>query len=187
MNEAHLDFCGSEAWRAIVCDLIIPEALAGVELGPDVVEIGPGPGFTTDVLRARARHLTAVELDPDLARALAARLAGSNVEVVQGDATALDFADDAFTGAACFSMLHHVPSDAAQDRVLGELGRVLRPDGALVAVDSVGSDELRDFHEGDTYHPIDPDALPARLDAAGFTDVAVRTYDLGWIATALAG
>jgi SAM-dependent methyltransferase len=187
MNEAHLDFCGSEAWRAIVCDLIIPEALAGVELGPDVVEIGPGPGFTTDVLRARARHLTAVELDPDLARALAARLVGSNVEVVQGDATALDFADDAFTGAACFSMLHHVPPDAAQDRVLGELGRVLRPDGALVAVDSVGSDELRDFHEGDTYHPIDPDALPARLDAAGFTDVAVRTYDLGWIATALAG
>jgi ring-1,2-phenylacetyl-CoA epoxidase subunit PaaD len=29
-------------------------------------------------------------------------------------------------------------------------------------------------------------AVRVALDAAGFTDVAVRTYDLGWIATALA-
>lgn len=186
MNQAHLDFCGSEAWREMVVDLILPEALAGVDLGPEVIEVGPGPGFTTDVLRARARHLTAVELDTDLAAALAARLAGTNVDVVRGDATALDLADDSFTGGASFSMLHHVPSDDLQDRVLAELGRVVRGGGRLVAVDSVGSPELRDFHEGDTYHPIDPDTLPARLTAAGFTDVAVRQYSLGWIATATA-
>jgi SAM-dependent methyltransferase len=186
VNQAHLDFCGSDVWREMVVDLILPEALVGVDLGPEVIEVGPGPGFTTDVLRERVRHLTAVELDPDLAAALAGRLAGTNVEVVRGDATALDLADDAFTGAACFSMLHHVPDDDLQDRVLGELGRVVRSGGRLVAVDSVGSPELRDFHEGDTYHPIDPVTLPARLTAAGFTDVSVRTYSLGWIATGTA-
>jgi hypothetical protein len=42
------------------------------------------------------------------------------------------------------------------------------------------------FHEGDTYNPIDPDALPARLAAAGFTDVDVELFDLGWICHARA-
>jgi len=184
MNQAHLDFCGSDEWRAIVADLILPEALAGVDLGSEVVEVGPGPGFTTDVLREQTDHLTAVELDPDLARQLAARLDGTNVTVVQGDATALDLPDDAFTGGASFSMLHHVPTDEQQDHVLAELARVVRPGGSVLLVDSVASNDLREFHAGDTYHPIDPDGLPARMATAGLTDVAVRTYDLGWIATA---
>jgi len=40
---------------------------AGPRPRDDVSEIGPGPGFTTDVLRQRVAHLTAVEIDDVLA------------------------------------------------------------------------------------------------------------------------
>src|ERR1017187_3330471 len=115
MNAAHLEFCSSPEWREVVEQLILPAALRDQDLGDDVIEGGPGPGFTTDVLRTRAHRLTAVELDPTLADALARRLAGTNVEVVQGDATALELPADRFTGATSLSMLHHIPTGEAQN------------------------------------------------------------------------
>jgi SAM-dependent methyltransferase len=186
VNEAHLEFCASPEWRTMVEEIVLPAALRDTDLGSDVVEVGPGPGFTTDVLRTRVDQLTAVELDPDLAGALARRLGGTNVEVILGDATALELPTGRFTGAVSFNMLHHVPTDDGQDRVFAELARVLRAGGLFVAADSVGSDDLRAFHAGDTYNPIDPDGLPARLSTAGFLEIQVRTYDLGWTCSARA-
>lgn len=186
MNAAHLEFCASPDWRQLVEEVVLPAALRDVDLGRDVIEIGPGPGFTTDVLRAHAEHLTAVEIDPTLADALAQRLVGTNVDVVPGDATTLEFPARRFTGAASFNMLHHVPTRDAQDRIFAELARVLQTGGVLVVADSVPSDDLLGFHEGDTYNPIDPDEVTSRLAAAGFTAIDVRRYDLGWTSAARA-
>lgn len=179
MNENHT-VCGSEEWRTFVRDLLIPWALGEGDLGDDVLEVGPGYGATTDVFRERVTQLTAVEIDPALAASLAERLAGTNVEVVVGDATALTFGADRFTGATCFSMLHHVPSPELQDRLFAEVARVVRPGGLFVASDSVHSEELEVFHDGDTYVPIDPATLEGRLGEAGFTDVVVRAEAQGW-------
>jgi hypothetical protein len=55
MNWFHRQVCGSGRWRRRVKGELLPWALQGVELGDDVLEIGPGPGVTTDVLRGRAR------------------------------------------------------------------------------------------------------------------------------------
>jgi hypothetical protein len=74
-------------------------------------------------------------------------------------------------------MLHHLPSAERQDALFVELHRVLQPGGILVGQDSIASDELRALHVDDTYVPIDPDELPARLGAAGFTDIAVDTNE----------
>jgi SAM-dependent methyltransferase len=184
MNPAHMEYCASEDWRRLVHDTILPVALEDVDLGDEAIEIGPGPGFTTDILRTRTAHLTAVELDEGLAAGLAERMAGGNVEVVVGDATALDFAPGRFTGAASFHMLHHIAPSEAQDGVFAELARVLVPGATLVAADGVYSEGSALFHQDDTYNPIDPVALEPRLRAAGFGTVRVRTYDLGWVCTA---
>ena len=184
MNQGHLEYCASEDWRQLVHETILPVALHGVELGDAAIEIGPGPGFTTDVLRTKTAQLTAVELDEKLAASLAQRMRGSNVEVVVGDATALDFEAGRFTGAASFHMLHHIEPAEAQDRVFTELARVLVPGGVLVAADGIYSDGSALFHQDDTYNPIDPDELEPLLTAAGFDSVRVRTYDLGWVCTA---
>jgi len=184
MNPSHMEYCASDDWRQLVHDTVLPVALAGVELGDAAIEIGPGPGFTTDILRTKTAQLTAVELDEGLAAGLAERMAGTNVDVVVGDATALDFDARCFTGAASFHMLHHIAPAEAQDRVFAELARVLVPGAALVAADGVYSEGSAAFHQDDTYNPIAPGDLEPRLRAAGFDSVQVCTYDLGWVCTA---
>lgn len=184
MNEAHQAACASEEWRGVVREHVIPGALRGVDLGDDVLEVGPGYGATTEVLRERIPRLTAVEIDPELAAALAATYAGTNVDVRVGDATALEFEDGRFTGATSFAMLHHVPTPQLQDRLFAEVRRVLRSGGTFVAQDSLDNDDLRTFHQGDTYVPLDPNGVEARLRAAGFTEVEVRTNPYVWTAIA---
>ena len=174
MNEEHLVLCASEEWRRLVADELLPWVLGDDELGDDVLEVGAGPGLVTDLLVDRAPRVTAVELDPELAEALRIRL-GERVDVITGDATALPLLDGRFSAAACFTMLHHIPEPADQDRALAELARVLRPGGLLLGTDGEDTPRRRSLHVDDVFTPIDPDGLPARLVAAGFTDVDVRS------------
>jgi SAM-dependent methyltransferase len=174
MNWFHRHVCGSGRWRRRVEQDLLPWALSGVELGDDVLELGPGPGVTTDALRGRSPRLTAVEMDAELAGSLERRLAGTGVRVVHGDATALPFADGTFSSVLSFTMLHHVPSAALQDRLLAEARRVLRPSGVFAGFDGVASWLFRLIHIGDTYAPVDPDTFGRRLEAAGFERVTIE-------------
>ena len=186
MNEAH-EFCGSDEWRQLMREVILPWALSNTDLGDDVLEVGPGYGAVTDVLSVSVPRVTSVEIDDELAAMLTERFAGvASVEIVNGDATRLGYDDGRFTGAACFTMLHHVPTAELQDRLFAEVARVLRPGAPLVASDSLASDELKANHTDDVYNPVDPASLPARLAAAGFADIDVRTNDFGWAAVARA-
>jgi len=178
LNSKHLEFCASAEWAEIIEREVLPWAIGDRDLGDDVLEVGAGPGLTTDVLRRRVARLTAVEIDQPLADGLRSRLAGTNVTVVEADATALPLESDRFSAATTFNMLHHVPSPELQDRVLAELCRVLRPGGILIGTDGVASDTLDEFHVGDVYVPCDPAAMPGRLRAAGFVDVHVDRADL---------
>jgi SAM-dependent methyltransferase len=175
MNEAHLIYCNSDEWAETVRKWIIPGATDGVDLGEHVLEVGPGPGRTTDILKDMIPRLTCVEIDPMLARKLAHRMAGTNVTVVEADATALPFPDDHFTGAVSFTMLHHVPTPELQDRLFAEVARVLRPGSTFTGADSLDSDQFRGFHTDDICVPVPPETLVARLERAGFAHAVVET------------
>jgi SAM-dependent methyltransferase len=177
MNSTHLELCSSAEWAEAVERWIIPWVLESVDLGDDVLEVGPGPGLTTEVLRLRVARLTAVEIHQELAASLKERLAGTNVDVICADATATDLPDDRFSGAVCLTMLHHVPTAELQDTLFSEVCRLIRPGGVLAGQDSLASDELRELHVDDTYVPVDPATLAGRLEAAGFTDVDVDTNE----------
>jgi len=112
-------------------------------------------------------RLTALELDSDSAKALRSRWHGSNVEIVTGDATAMPFSDEQFSAVVSFTMLHHVPSRALQDKLLREVVRVLEPGGIFAGSDSTQRLFMRLIHIGDTLVPIDPDTFGGRLEAAG--------------------
>jgi 16S rRNA A1518/A1519 N6-dimethyltransferase RsmA/KsgA/DIM1 with predicted DNA glycosylase/AP lyase activity len=92
MNRLHAVICSSGRWQRIVERELIPWALAHLEPGDDVLEIGPGFGATTSVLAGRPGALTVLELEPRYCERLRRELPGS-VTVVQGDATAMPFAD----------------------------------------------------------------------------------------------
>ena len=186
MNARHLEYCAGPEWAETVRVHVIPGATTGIDLGEHILEGGPGPGLTTDILCTMARKLTAVEIDEDLARQLSERFAGSNVSVHCGDATAMPFPDGHFSAAICLTMLHHLPDEASQDRLFAELNRVVREGGPIIGSDSLDSPDFRVFHEGDTCTPIDPATLAARLTGAGLTDVAVETnpYSVKFVAQA---
>lgn len=185
MNEAHAA-CGGDEWRGMMRH-IVPSAIGDVDLGEDVLEVGPGYGAATDVVSELVPLLTAVEIDEALATFLTDRFAAlDHVRIVRGDATALELDDDRFSGAICFTMLHHVPTTELQDRLFAEVHRVLRPGAALVASDNLANDELEANHQDDTYNPVDPATLAARLEAAGFRDVKVTTNPFAWQAVARA-
>ncbi len=183
MNENHAQLMPSPEWAAHIQDEVLPQATAGVDLGADLLELGPGPGAATEWLRHRVRRLVALEHEQDAARRLADRYAGSNVEVACGNAAALGYPDGSFDTVASFTMLHHVPTRALQDKVLAEAFRVLRPGGAFVGSDSLASDGLHQFHEGDTYNPVEPSAFLVRLQTVGFTAITLHvSYNLVFIA-----
>lgn len=89
------------AKRELGQHFLVDENILGVigrlaDLGPDdaVLEIGPGLGVLTRYLAARVARVVAVEIDRSLEPQLAERLAGrENVELLFGDALALDLAD----------------------------------------------------------------------------------------------
>jgi ubiquinone/menaquinone biosynthesis C-methylase UbiE len=174
MNIMHRRLCRSDKWRVKLEDKILPFALEGVELGDHVLELGPGPGLTTEALSRLVPRLTSVEIDPRLARSLGARMRGAGVTVIRADAVSLPFHDASFSAALSLTMLHHVPSPELQDRVLGEVCRVLRPGGVFAGVDSLTSLSMRLLHIGDTLVPLDPATFGGRLERAGFQDVLVE-------------
>ncbi len=175
MNLLHHWILNSSYWKRTVMEEIVPWALAGVELGNNVLELGPGPGVTTALLRQSRSHLTCVEIDPKLAASLRLRFAESNVTVVNADAAALPFPDGSFSGAVAFTMLHHVPSPQLQDRILAEVWRVLQPGGVFAGTDSCWTLMMPLVHLFDTMVLVPPETMASRLQAVGFTDVAVET------------
>ena len=176
MNENHA-LCSTPEWAEFMEAEVLEPVTAGLDLGDEMLELGPGPGATTRWLRHHVKRLVTLELDPDAAARLASDLAGTNVEVEVGDATRSPFAEESFDSVGCFTMLHHVPTAQDQFRILCEAHRVLRPDGVLVGADSLASQGLHEFHEGDTYNPIDPARLFVFLQAAGFCHVMVSAGD----------
>jgi ubiquinone/menaquinone biosynthesis C-methylase UbiE len=182
MNENHARLCASPEWAKAI-EGVLSSLVTGADLGDEMLEIGPGPGAATEWLRHRVRRLTSLDLDATSSAKLAARFAGTNVEVLVGDASRLSFDDASFDSVGCFTMLHHIPTAALQYQVLREMWRVLRPGGVLIGSDSVASNELHHFHIDDTYNPIEPSTLLVLLRTLGFVKIAVSVGDrLGFVA-----
>jgi ubiquinone/menaquinone biosynthesis C-methylase UbiE len=99
------------------------------------------------------------------------------VEIATSSATELDYPDGFFDSVGCFTMLHHVPTIALQNAILAEAFRVLRPGGVFIGSDSLASDGLHHFHEGDTYNPVEPASLLTRLQTVGFAPITVIVDD----------
>ena len=103
----------------------------------DTLEIAIGTGLNLPHYPDSV-SLTGVDLSPDmltLARRRAEEL-GKEVELLEGDAQALDFEDGSFDTIVCTYSLCNVPDDA---KVVAEMKRVLKPGGHLILVDHIRS------------------------------------------------
>jgi ubiquinone/menaquinone biosynthesis C-methylase UbiE len=103
----------------------------------DVLEVAVGTGLNLAAYRPDAR-LTGIDLSSamlDIARRRAAEL-GRAVDLREGDAHKLPFADESFDSVVCTFSLCNIPDPALAIR---EMHRVLRPGGRLILVDHIRS------------------------------------------------
>jgi len=102
------------------------------------LEVAVGTGLNLPFYASEVT-LTGVDLSPAmvaLARKRATAL-GRDVELREGDAEALPFADASFDTVVCVLSLCTIPDPA---KALAEMARVLRPGGRLLLLDHIGSD-----------------------------------------------
>jgi SAM-dependent methyltransferase len=173
MNLLHRVWCSSNSWARSVERKLLPWALQDVDLGDNTLEIGPGYGANLRVLVDKTPVLTTVEIDGPMADRLIEKY-GHRARIIHGDGTDLQLPDAEFSSVVCFTMLHHVPTPALQDRMFAEAFRVLVPGAVFAGCDGVPSTAFRIAHLRDTCNPVSPDEFPDRLRRAGFTDVDVN-------------
>jgi SAM-dependent methyltransferase len=104
--------------------------LAGVAAGQRVLDVGCGPGALTAELVARVGADSVVAIDPSQPFVDAARARYTGVDVRLGTAEELPFPDDEFDAAIAQLVVQFMRDPAAG---VGEMARVTRPGGAVVA------------------------------------------------------
>lgn len=169
MKRLHACYCRSRHWRSTL-DRLVPWALADVDLGDHVLELGPGHVPTIPLLRSRTRRVTAIDTDAAIARLRCQPGLG----LVRGDAASLPFATGTFSAVVAFTMLHHIPTAELQQQLFREVYRTLTPGGVFVGTDARLSLSLWLFHLGETCACIPPDEAAARFASAGFTNIVVE-------------
>lgn len=91
-----------------------------------VLEVGCGTGLILQRMARVARSAKGIDLSPGMLATARER----GLDVVEGSATELPFADASFDVVYSFKVLAHVPEIA---RALGEMARVCAPGGYVVA------------------------------------------------------
>jgi ubiquinone/menaquinone biosynthesis C-methylase UbiE len=119
--EAHRD--GRGRYHDLL-DALEIEFAAPAVAGREVLEVGCGTGLLLRALAPLASRAVGVDLSPGML----ARARQRGLEVVEGSATALPFADATFDVAVSFKTLPHVPDLAG---ALSEMARVVRPGGTM--------------------------------------------------------
>ncbi len=121
-----------------------------------ICDMGCGPGQIARYLRRQGVSVCGIDLSPEMVRH--ASQLNPEIPFQQGNMLALDVPDNTFGGIAAFYSIIHIPRPDVV-RALGELKRVLQPDGTLLVT----------FHIGDeTIHRDEWWAKPVSVDFAFF-------------------
>jgi ubiquinone/menaquinone biosynthesis C-methylase UbiE len=150
--------------------------LARLEAGESVLDVGCGTG---SLAMAAKRHVGeqgqvwGIDASPEMIARATSKTTSAGLEVFfkTAVAEALPFADATFDAVLSTLMLHHLPRKVRQ-QCLGEVRRVLRPEGRVLVVDfgkpQQRSGMLAHFHR---HGHVDPREVVALLDDAGFRAV----------------
>ena len=150
----------------------------GIKPGDRVLEVGVGTGINM-ALYPRDCHLTGIDFSAsmlDKARERVSRQGIDNVRLMEMDAAAMTFADDAFDVVYAPYLISVVPDPV---QVVREMRRVCRPGGRIIILNHFLSTNpvLVDGREGDLAadgaHRVQVRSRPAAVPLAGGTAAAV--------------
>jgi demethylmenaquinone methyltransferase/2-methoxy-6-polyprenyl-1,4-benzoquinol methylase len=126
---AALSFWQDPRWRRALVDAVEPAP------AQRVLDVATGTGMVAAELRKRADcSVVGLDQSPEMLGAAKARFAGENssVELVQGQAEQLPFADASFDAVTFTYLLRYVDDPAA---TVSELARVVRPGGRMASLE----------------------------------------------------
>jgi ubiquinone/menaquinone biosynthesis C-methylase UbiE len=173
-------------------------ALSGLRSGAQVLDVATGTGWAAMAAGRTVGptgHVVGVDMTPEMLQEARRKMAAAhltNVEVREGDAEHLDFADKSFDAVCCASALFFLPHML---EALREWQRVLRP-GGRVAFSVFGAtlfqpmrtmftDRIQTYGvslppQRPSQRLTTPEQCQALLQEAGFRDIEVRTEQLGY-------
>ncbi len=126
---AALSFGQDPRWRRALVDAVAPKA------GEKILDVATGTGMVAAELRRRADcSVVGLDQSPEMLAAARARFAGETdrVELVEGHAEELPFADASFDVVTFTYLLRYVDDPPA---TLRELARVVRPGGRMATLE----------------------------------------------------
>ncbi len=152
----------------------LAEALGNAPLG-NLLDVGTGTGRIAELFAPRATRVSAFDKSPEMLRIARARLQHlphDSVDFVQGDFTALPFAEAGFDTVLFHQVLHYAQEP---EKVLAEAARVAQPGARIAIVDFAAHDreELRTQHAHARLGFSDEQML-ALLTEAGFAAEPAR-------------
>ncbi len=168
-------FTLASAGRSTTAEQERIDAFLALAPGARVLDVACGPGNTTRrLLRTLGPdgRITGLDAAPAMIARARADTDDPRVDYIQGDATAMPFADGAFNAVTCLGALYLVEDAEA---VLDELVRVVAPGGRVVVLTSV--------HRGPApLHGL-ADALmrPAGMRVFGADEVTAALRDRGLV------
>jgi SAM-dependent methyltransferase len=168
-----------DAYRRTIIDI------AGIGSGSHVLDIGCGTGTQAVIMAARVQpggSVTGLDVNPNMVAAARrkTRRATGSITIVEGDCTAVPFADGRFDVVTVTTVLHML-SEADQAICLAEAKRVLKPDGRLLLIDYAGDTGSR-RHLSARHGPhgkFDLHRLRDSVAALGMHEI--ETGELGWL------
>ncbi len=106
------------------------ERIPAVIRDRDVLEIATGPGLLAKHVAPAARTMLATDYSDGMIAQARKGGCPANLRFEVADATELPYADDSFDAVLIANALHIIPEP---EKALGEIDRVLRPGGILIA------------------------------------------------------
>jgi len=156
--------------RPVLVDVIQSwKATQDTSLIPQILEIGPGFGETTElILKEMPCRMTLVEVDASTGQTLQEKFSDTSVTVVVADAlswikTQGDASFDIFTASW---VIHNFTRDE-REKLIPEIYRILKPNGLLVLFDKILPDTVSEVKR---YWGIHMERLSG-LDALGKTEL----------------
>ena len=115
----------ADGYHALIDDLEI-QICERYGQGKDVLEVGCGTGLILERIRRFAKSAKGIDLSPGMLALAKER----GLDVCEGAATKLPFADESFDLTCSFKVLAHVPDIG---KALSEMARVTRKGGIVLA------------------------------------------------------
>ncbi len=101
--------------------------------GMKVLDVCCGTGIHLKMYHDKGCEIHGVDLSPAML-AVAQRRLGQHAALSRADATSLPYGDGLFDLVLCMLALHEMTPEA-RDIVIGEMNRVMRPDGEMLLID----------------------------------------------------